>query len=85
MMYRNGKWPILFFCFNIISEPFSLCVYVSDPSLFPLLSLILFPSDPSLLSVYVCEAAAVNHAVAFPLTRPGLTRSGHHWAKQHPS
>lgn len=33
----------------------------------------------------VCAAAAVNHVVAFPLTQPGLTQSGHHWAKQHPS
>ncbi len=41
----------------------------------------LFPSDPS--SLGVCKAAAVNHAVAFPLTQPGLTLSGHNWAKQH--
>lgn len=73
MMHWNCKWPVvLFFYFNIISDSFPLSLVHHYPPLsnsFPQ-----FPFDPSWLGL--SEAAAMNHAVAFPLTWPGLTHCG---------
>lgn len=88
MMYWMGKWSVvLFFCFNITSESFSLCVCVWSIITPPPHSLILSlrsDSDPSLLGVCARQRLWIMQW-PFPLTWPRLTQPGHHWAKQHSS